>query len=84
MKNKLADLNDHLFAQLERLSDENITPEQLEVEVKRTAALVDVSDRITDNARTVITACKLVAEHGTQFLPSLTMLNGPKLEGHEK
>ncbi len=32
MKNKLADLNNHLFAQLERLSDEDLAPEQIEQE----------------------------------------------------
>lgn len=84
MKNKLTDLNDHLFAQLERLSDETLTAEQLEIEVKRTEALVDVSDRITDNARTVITACTLVAKHGDRFLGSLNMINGPKREGSEE
>ena len=35
MKNKLSDLNDHLFSQLERLSDEALTPEEIEREAKR-------------------------------------------------
>lgn len=39
MKNKLSDLNNHLFAQLERLSDENLTAEQIEQEAKRGEAL---------------------------------------------
>ena len=50
MKNKLTDLNDHLFAQLERLSDEQLTPEEISREVTRTQAIVDVADCIVANA----------------------------------
>ena len=35
MKNTLADLNDHLFATLERLNSEDLNPEDLKNELKR-------------------------------------------------
>jgi len=35
MKNRLSDLNDHLFAQMERLADESLTPEQIGHEATR-------------------------------------------------
>lgn len=46
MKNKLSDLNDHLFAQLERVSEEGLTAEQIEAEVKRSDAIVDLADQV--------------------------------------
>ena len=51
MKNTLQDLNNHLFAQLERLTDEDLTDEQLEHEIKRSKSVVSVAHTIVDNTR---------------------------------
>ncbi|RJE87989.1 hypothetical protein [Paracoccus onubensis] len=71
MKNKLGDLNNHLFAQLERLSEEQMSGEQIEQEVKRTEAIVSVADQIVGNAELQLKAAKLFAEHGQAVLPML-------------
>lgn len=74
MKNKLSDLNNHLFAQLERLSQEDLTVEQIEQEVKRTDAIVSVSDQLVKNADLQLKAAKLFADHGQAVLPHLPMI----------
>lgn len=76
MKNKLIDLNNHLFAQLERLSEEDLTKEQIEQEVKRTEAVVSVSQQIVQNADLALKAAKLVAEHGAYVGKYLPMIEG--------
>lgn len=79
MKNKLSDLNDHLFAQLERLSDENLTPEQIESEHKRGEAIVAVADQIIRNAGVQLQAAKLVSDHGLDPTPHLPeVINGSR------
>lgn len=72
-KNKLTDLNDHLFAQLERLSDENLTPEQIDKEAKRAKAIVGVADQVVKNASLQVQAAKLISEKGAirPHLPSV-------------
>ena len=70
----LAELNKHLFAALDRLDVENLTPEQIEAEVSRAGAIVDVADRITENAKVQLQAAKLFAEHGDKILPTLPMI----------
>lgn len=76
MKNKLSDLNNHLFSQLERLSDEGMTPEQIEQEVKRAGAMVAVADQISSNAELSLKAAKLYADHGDKVLPHLPQIGG--------
>jgi hypothetical protein len=74
MKNKLSDLNNHLFAQLERLGDESLTAEQVEQEVQRTSAIVELSDQIVRNADLQLKAVTILATHGERFRANLPMI----------
>jgi len=76
MKNKLSDLNDHLFAQMERLSDEDLSAEQIEQETKRGDAMVNVADQIIRNAELTFKAATFVATHGDRYRPALSGLIG--------
>ena len=49
MKNTLTDLNNYLFEQLERLNDDSLDEDALEREIKKTDAIVKVSEKIIDN-----------------------------------
>ena len=80
-KTSLTDLNDHLFAQLDRLTDQNMTPEETETEIKRASAMIGVADRISSNADLSLKAAKLFAEHGKVVLPHLPRIGGRTSEG---
>lgn len=58
-RNTLLDLNDHLFMQLERLNDDDITEETLEKELKKAKAISSVAGNIVDVADLVLQATKL-------------------------
>lgn len=76
MKNTLGDLNNHLFAQLERLGEEDLTTEELEKEMDRTKAITQVSTQIINNASLVLRA-KIQAEESISYGAELPkMLEG--------
>jgi hypothetical protein len=56
MKNTLTDLHNHLFAQMERLSDEDLTPDKLSFEVERSKSVNSVARTIVENARLMLDA----------------------------
>lgn len=81
MKNKIVDLNNHLFAQLERLGDENLTPDGLDKEVKRAEAMVKVSEQIVRSAGVSLRAAEIASGSS---LGSLAIDRLPLLESGAK
>lgn len=75
MNNKLSDLNNHLFAELERLSDEELNEDELKSEIDRARAITSVSKQIIENGALALRAEKFKQEMG------LDSLNTPMLEG---
>lgn len=55
-KDTLGDLTDHLFMELERLNDEDMTPEQLEVEIARAKAISGIAQTVINNANVILRA----------------------------
>ena len=64
MKNTLTDLGNHLFAQLERLSDEELKEEALEEEIKRAEAVSKISSEIIKNGELQYKVIKHMDEYG--------------------
>jgi|BioPla2DNA2_1021312.scaffolds.fasta_scaffold34205_2 hypothetical protein len=64
MKNTLGDLNNHLFAQLERLGDEDIKGEKLQEEISRAKAISSIAAQIISNGSLVLRGKELQLEYG--------------------
>lgn len=77
MKNTLADLNNALFEQIERLQDDELTDEQLEKELKRAKAVTGVASVIVQNGELALKAMQYTAEYAVEDRPQIpAMLKG--------
>jgi len=54
--------NDHLDDMMERLMNEDLTIEQLEIEVKRSKALCQIADKKIENNKLIIQAAKMLTD----------------------
>lgn len=65
MKNKIEDLRNHLFAQLEKLSDCNKS--QLDVEINRANAMVEMAKTLIESAKVEVEFIKVTNGDGSEF-----------------
>ena len=58
-RNKISDLNNHLFAQLEKLNDDQLQGDQLNTEVNRARAMSSLASQIINSTKLTLDAIKM-------------------------
>ena len=74
MKNTLSDLNNYLFEQLERLNDDSLSEDELEREMKKTDAVVKVSEKIIETGELAFRTMQHMDQYGygsDRVIPSM-------------
>lgn len=87
MKNKIDDVRDHLFAQLERLGDESLEGDALRNEIQRAKAVREVADSIIGSAKAETDRMRLVHDtgikSGTALMQSVERMTPALPEGEQ-
>ena len=65
-RNTLGDLNNHLFEQLERLNDEDLSGEKLQEEMSRAKAITGLASQIIANGTLVLKGREFQLEYGIE------------------
>lgn len=78
MKNKMTDLNNHLFMALERLGDESLSAEELNAEIERSKAIANVARAITENGQLAFQVKRHLDEYGIGEGYSIPLLDEGK------
>jgi hypothetical protein len=63
-RNKLNDLNNHLFEQLERLNDDELNGDDLKLEIDRSKAITQIASNIIQNGYLALKALKHFDDYG--------------------
>jgi len=63
-KTTLNDLNEYLFQELDRLTNEDLSEEELDKEIKRSDALQKIAKTVIDNGVLALQAKKHLDEYG--------------------
>lgn len=69
MRNKISDLNNYLFAQLERLDDESMDKDHLESEIERSKAISLVAAQIIHTGALALKAQEYICDAKVNALP---------------
>lgn len=66
-KDKITDLREHMFMQLERLNDDEITPEQMEIEKERSKCIVGIASQLIQSAKVEVDFVKAYGGDPSSF-----------------
>ena len=84
MKNKLIDLNDHLFAQMERLTDEDIDDKEMAKEIHRSKAVSNLAAQVINNAKLALNAQMAINDGMIKYAPKMIGVVGLETIEHDE
>lgn len=84
MENKLTDLNNILFEQIERLNDDDLHGDALKQQIKRSRAIESVAGMIIANANTVLKAEKMKMDYALNDRDPNQVPEMLRIEGRKK
>lgn len=64
MKNTISDLNNYLFEQLERINDDSLSGEQLDIALTRAAAVTKIAEAVIHNGELALRTMEHMNEYG--------------------
>jgi len=70
-KNKLIDLNDHLFEEMERLSKQSLKGDELREEINRAKSVANIAAQIINNANLVLKVQKAITDGLIERAPKM-------------
>lgn len=73
-KTSLADLNEYLFAQMDALTNPDLTGEELDREIDRSKAMQGLAKNIIDGANIALQAQKHMDEYGKESNIAIPLL----------
>ena len=77
-RNKLTDLNDHLFMALERLNEEDLDLERLDIELKRVRGISSIAKEIIHSSNLIYKVAKSVNQGDINLNSLPSQLNNQK------
>ena len=80
MKNKLSDLNNYLFEQIENLSDNDFSDEHADLIIKKAEAVNTIAETIIKNGELQLKAMKIASEYGVINQDQVKFLLSPVKE----
>lgn len=73
-KTSLNSLNEYLFEALDRITNEDLTDEQLDQEISRANATVDIARTIIENGNLTLKVMQHMDEYGKEYRTPVSLL----------
>ena len=76
MRNTLVDLNNYLFETLERITDDNLSEEEMQKEITRSQNVANVAEVIIHNGELTLKTVEVLNEYGLKGYDQLPLMLG--------